>query len=225
MKYPTSWLQGVSLGEAISSELRLQIISGAIKPGEILSENRIASDFGTSRSPVREAMKTLSNEGLIRLERMGAVVIGLSLNDVEELYDVRYLIESFVQGHVFKDPHPDLTRHLEQIIDRMELAAKHHDAIEFSFQDLVFHERIITEAKHKRILHLWRSIRPIVMTTMLITTEQIFSSSEDKIRYVIDKHVKLVQEMNSLDTQRIQAAVQHYFDDSRTTLHHSFPRE
>lgn len=224
MKYPTSWLQGVSLGETISCELRLQIINGTIKSGEILSENRIASDFGTSRSPVREALKTLSNEGLIRLERMGAVVIGLSLQDVEELYDVRYLIESFVQSHVFKDPHLDLTRNLEQIIDRMVLAAKHHDAIEFSYQDLCFHEKIITEAKHKRILHLWRSIRPIVMTTMLITTEQIFSSGEDKIRYVIDKHVKLVEEMKSLNTQRIQSAVQHYFDDSRTTLHHSFPK-
>ncbi|SMF92775.1 GntR family transcriptional regulator, gluconate operon transcriptional repressor [Paenibacillus uliginis N3/975] len=224
MKYPTSWLQGVSLGEAITSELRLQIISGAIKPGEVLSENRIASDFGTSRSPVREAMKTLSNEGLIRLERMGAVVIGLSLKDMEELYDVRFLIESFVQGRVFLNPHPDLIRSLEQIIDRMKLAAKHRDSVDFSYQDLAFHERIITEANHKRILHLWKSIRPIVMTVMLITTEQIFSGGESKISYVIQKHVKLVQEMNSLDPQRIQLAVQHYFDDSRTTLYHSFPK-
>lgn len=225
MKYPTSWLQGVSLGEAITCELRLQIISGVIKPGEVLSENRIASDFGTSRSPVREAMKTLSSEGLIRLERMGAVVIGLSLKDMEELYDVRFLIESFVQSHVFINPHPNLIRSLEQILDRMKLAAKHRDSVDFSYQDLSFHEKIITEANHKRILHLWNSIRPIVMTVMLITTEQIFSGGESKIDYVILKHVKLVQEMNSLDPQRIQLAVQHYFDDSRTTLYHSFPKE
>ncbi|WP_054958287.1 GntR family transcriptional regulator [Paenibacillus dakarensis] len=225
MKYPATWLQGVSLGEAITCELRLQIINGTIKPGEKLSENRIAHAFEASRSPVREAMKTLSNEGLIRLERMGAVVIGLSLKDVEELYDVRYLIDSFVQAHVFKNPHPDLTGHLEQIIDRMELAAKHRDAIEFSYQDLSFHEKIIKEAGHKRIFHLWKSIRPLVMTTMLITTEQIFSSGEDKIRYVIDKHIKLVQEMNSFDPQRIQTAVQHYFDDSRATLYQAFPMD
>lgn len=224
MQYPTSWLQGVSLGESISSELRLQIINGTIKPGEILSENRIASDFGTSRSPVREAMKTLSNEGLIRLERMGAVVLGLSLKDVEELYDVRYLIESFVQSHVFAEPHPDLLRNLQQIIDRMELAARHHDPVEFSFQDLAFHERIIMEARHKRILHLWKSIRPIVITVMLITTEQVFSSGDNKIKYVLDKHIKLLQEMGSLEPARIQAAVDHYFEDSRTTLHHSFPK-
>ncbi|WP_106769579.1 GntR family transcriptional regulator [Paenibacillus faecalis] len=224
MKYPVSWLQGASLGEAITSELRLQIINGTIKPGEVLSENRIANDFGTSRSPVRESMKTLSNEGLIRLERMGAVVIGLSLKDIEELYDVRYLIESFVQSRVFENPHLDLIQALEQIIDRMKLAAKHRNFIDFAYQDLTFHEKIISEAQHKRILHLWNSIRPIVMTVMLITTENIFSSGDSKIDYVIHKHIKLLQEMNSLDSQRIQVAIQQYFDDSRKTLYSSFPK-
>lgn len=225
MKYPSAWLQGASLGEAIASELRLQIISGTIKRGEVISENRIAGEFGTSRSPVREAMKTLSSEGLIQLERMGAVVMGLTLKDVEELYDVRYLIESFVQGEVFARQQPELIRQLRQIVDRMELAAKHMDPIEYSYQDLTFHERIITEANHKRILHLWRSIRPIVMTVMLITTRQVFSGGASKLRYVTDKHIRLIQEMESLDPDRIQTAVQQYFDDSRRTLHLSFPED
>ncbi|MCM3493937.1 GntR family transcriptional regulator [Paenibacillus lactis] len=225
MKYPSAWLQGASLGEAIASELRLQIISGTIKRGEVISENRIAGEFGTSRSPVREAMKTLSSEGLIQLERMGAVVMGLSLKDVEELYDVRYLIESFVQGEVFARQQPELIRQLRQIVDRMELAAKHVDPIEYSYQDLSFHERIITEANHKRILHLWKSIRPIVMTVMLITTRQVFSGGASKLRYVTDKHIRLIQEMESLDPDRIQTAVQQYFDDSRRTLHLSFPED
>lgn len=223
MKFPSTWLQGASLGEAIASELRLQIISGIIKRGEILSENRIAGEFGTSRSPVREAMKTLSSEGLIQLERMGAVVMGLSLKEVEELYDVRFLIESFVQVQVFANPQPELIQHLKQIVDRMELAAKHQDPVEFSYQDLAFHERIITEANHKRILHLWKSIRPIVITVMLITTRQVFGGGGTKIRYVMDKHLQLIAEMESLDPARIQTAVQHYFDDSRQTLHLSFP--
>ncbi|MEK3783425.1 MULTISPECIES: GntR family transcriptional regulator [unclassified Paenibacillus] len=225
MKYPSAWLQGASLGEAIASELRLQIISGTIKRGEVISENRIAGEFGTSRSPVREAMKTLSSEGLIQLERMGAVVMGLSLKDVEELYDVRYLIESFVQGEVFARQQPELIRQLRQIVDRMELAAKHVDPIEYSYQDLSFHERIITEANHKRIMHLWKSIRPIVMTVMLITTRQVFSGGASKLRYVTDKHIRLIQEMESLDPDRIQTAVQQYFDDSRRTLHLSFPED
>lgn len=174
LQYPSAWLQNASLGETIACELRLRIINGTIKTGETISENWVASEFGTSRSPVREALKTLSSEGLIRLERMGAVVVGLDVTDVEELYDVRFLIESFAQQRLAQSDVTGLLGCLQRIVDKMELAMKHNDAVEFSYQDLSFHETIITAANHNRILHLWKSIRPIVMTVMLLTTDEIF---------------------------------------------------
>lgn len=223
MRYPAEWLQGTSLGEAVASELRLQIINGTIKPGEVLSENRIAADFGTSRSPVREAMRTLSAEGLIRLERMGAVVIGLQPKDRDELYDVRYLIESFAQQQLADMNTAALIERLDKVIDRMELAAKHGDIVEFAFQDLTFHETLIREADHTRIFHLWNSIRHIVMTVMLITTEEVFSRGEDNISRVINKHRKLINGLKSKDPARIQREVEEYFADSRNTLRRSLP--
>lgn len=221
MKFPASWLKGSSLGESIACELRLQIINNTIKQGEVLSENRIAADFGTSRSPVREAMKTLSGEGLITLQRMGAVVNGLLLKDIDELYDVRYLIESFAwQRLAEEDPAPLIAR-LHQIVDKMELAAKYRDTVEFAFQDLSFHELIISSANHTRIWHLWTSIRQIVMTVMLITTEDVLSQGEDRIAYVVDKHRKLLKGLESRDPAIISARIEEYFADSRNTLHTS----
>jgi GntR family transcriptional regulator, gluconate operon transcriptional repressor len=221
MRYPSVWLQGVSLGESIACELRLQIIKGTIKPGEVISENRIASDFGTSRSPVREALKTLSNEGLIRLERMGAVVLGLSIEDLEELYDVRYLIESFAQQRLASGNHESLLANLNQIIDKMELAIKYNDYVEFSHLDFRFHEAMIIEANHARIMHLWKSIRQIVLTVMLITTDEIFSEGEDKLLTVIEKHRAIVNALESKDVTIIQKVVREYFEDSNKTLHSS----
>lgn len=223
MRYPTAWLQGASRGESIASELRLQIINGAKKPGEVISENKVAFDFGTSRSPVREALKTLSNEGLIRLERMGAVVLGMSLRDVEELYDVRFLIESFAQQRLAGGDLAPLLANLRQVIDKMELAVRHSDIVEFSYLDFCFHEAMIVEAKHSRILHLWKSIRQIVLTVMLITTEEIFSEGEDKLRLVIAKHRDIVQGLETKDVNVIQNVVREYFADSRKTLHISLP--
>ncbi|MNP25374.1 putative HTH-type transcriptional regulator YdfH [compost metagenome] len=219
MKYPTVWLQGSSLGEAIACELRLQIINGTIKPGKILSENGIAAEFGTSRSPVREALKTLSNEGLISLKRMGVEVIGLQLKDIDELYDVRYLIESYAWRHMAQKDPSNIIAQLHQIVDKMELAAKHHDIIEFVFQDLSFHELIIAESKHSRIWHLWSSIRQIVMTVLLITTKKIFSQGENKVHLVIDKHRTLLQGLESRDPAVISARIEEYFADSHQTIH------
>ncbi|KGE19858.1 GntR family transcriptional regulator [Paenibacillus wynnii] len=223
MQYPSAWLQGSSLGESIACELRLQIINEKIKPGEILSENRIAADFGTSRSPVREALKSLSIEGLIRLERMGAVVIGLNLKDVEELYDVRYLIESFAQQRLAEGNHEALISQLEQSIDKMKLAVKHNNFVDFAHQDFSFHEAIITEANHSRILHLWNSIRHIVMTVILITTEKGFENGEDRMNWVADKHQTVVDGLRSRDAETIRRVVQEYFADSGETLIRSLP--
>src|SRR5690625_6924284 len=70
------------MGIKVVSELRMRIISQAIESGTTLSENKLANRFQVSRSPVREALQTLNNEGLIRLERMGAVVVGISEKDI-----------------------------------------------------------------------------------------------------------------------------------------------
>jgi GntR family transcriptional regulator of gluconate operon len=223
MHYPSEWLQGVSIGESIASELRLQIIRGSIKPGEVISENKAAADFGSSRSPVRDALKALANEGLIRLERMGAVVLGLSSQDVEELYDVRFLIESFAQQRLAAENTDHLLARLQQTIDKMELAAKHRDAVSFARLDFDFHESMIQEAKHARIQHLWKSIRQLVLTVMLITTEEVFSGGDDRIRQVVDKHRSLAEALNSKDVSVVQKVVSDYFSDSRVTLHRSLP--
>lgn len=223
MEYPPSWLKGSSLGESIANQLRLQIIRGQIKSGEVLSENRIAADFGTSRSPVREALKTLSAEGLITLQRMGAVVVGLHLKDIIELYDVRFLIESFAwqQPHITKPN--DLLSRMERIIDKMELAAKHQDHVDFTYQDLSFHETMIQDSQHTRIMHLWASIRPIVLTVMLITNKEVLSRGEEQTRYVINKHRKLLKCLQTRDLSIIQSGVEEYFADSRRTLQASLP--
>jgi GntR family transcriptional regulator of gluconate operon len=223
IRYPSAWLQGASRGEAIANELRLQIITGTKKIGEVISENRMAADFGSSRSPVREALKTLSQEGLIRLERMGAVVLGLTLDDVVELYDVRSLIESFAQQRLASGSHEPLFAQLKQIIDKMDLAVKHKDVVEFSHLDFTFHEAIILEARHKRILHLWTSIRHIVLTLMLITTEEVFSEGEAKLIAVVDKHRTIVKGLETGDVNIIRQRVGEYFSDSKNTLHNSLP--
>lgn len=218
MQYPSIWLQGVSLGEKVTCELRLQIINGSIKIGTVLSENQLAAEFGISRSPVREALKTLSNEGLIRLERMGAVVLGLTSKDIEEIYDVRLLIETFILQRLSKHPHEDLVIKLNKIIDKMEMAAKHHDYIEFSYQDLYFHEVMILEANHTRILHLWNNFRNIVLTALLVATERRFTEEIHEIGPLIDKHLLIVNALVTEDSDYIQKVVQEHFEDTRKTV-------
>ncbi|MFD0681325.1 GntR family transcriptional regulator [Paenibacillus sp. GCM10027630] len=221
MQFPAIWLQGDSLGEKVSCELRLRIINGTLEHGAILTENQLAEEFGTSRSPIRDALKALSNEGLIRMERMGAIVIGLKPKDMEELNDVRFLLEGFAL-QILSDAYDELkVKELHHIIDKMELAASHDDPVQFAYYDLLFHETIILRAQHTRILHLWNSIRYVVLTVLLVATGRRFSKNKQEIEPLINRHKRIVDALVSRDSSHIKKIVQEHFMDTKKTVDES----
>ena len=82
------------LRDKVVGELRRRIIDGLYEPGDRLTEERLAEDFGVSRNPVREAIRVLQAEGfLTALPRRGAVVARMSVRDLEDLFDVRSALE------------------------------------------------------------------------------------------------------------------------------------
>ena len=73
--YPVAWQEGMTKGEALAAEIRLQIVKGTIQTDTLLTENQVAKQYNVSRSPVRDAFKLLQTDQLIQLERMGAKVL------------------------------------------------------------------------------------------------------------------------------------------------------
>jgi DNA-binding GntR family transcriptional regulator len=75
------------------------IVTGALKPGQRLVEKQLCEHFAISRTPLREALKTLATEGLVRLlPNRSAVVAGLDLAEIEALYDVTATLETHAAG-------------------------------------------------------------------------------------------------------------------------------
>lgn len=208
-----------TLGEKISAVLRKRIVSGISKPGTRLSENKLSAEFGTSRSPVRDALKTLSNEGLIRLERMGAVVLGLDKKDIEELYEVRYLIESFALKRLANMYSEEVAQRLMVITDKMEMAAKHHNHEELAHYDFLFHDYIVRQIQHNRILQLWNSMKHVVMTVLLVTTERRFSNNNEETSVLIEKHRQLIDTLKTMQAEHIEQQLQEHYSDTYNSIH------
>ncbi|MBM2765604.1 GntR family transcriptional regulator [Burkholderia anthina] len=83
-----------STADAVAASLREMIINGELQAGERLVERDLAERFGVSRIPMREAIQRLEREGLLDIFRnRGAVVRMLSASDVQEIYDMRALLE------------------------------------------------------------------------------------------------------------------------------------
>lgn len=83
----------VALGELVYASLQTHLRSGAVAAGQPLQEVQLAEMLGVSRTPVREAMMRLASEGLLSAEGRSFVVPELTLQDVEHIYEVRFLIE------------------------------------------------------------------------------------------------------------------------------------
>lgn len=92
--YGEQGIPRLSLASAVAQKLREMIIKGQIQEGEQLRQDIIATDFSVSRIPVREALRQLDAEGLIRIvAHRGAVVAALSADEIGELFDMRVLLE------------------------------------------------------------------------------------------------------------------------------------
>jgi GntR family transcriptional regulator, gluconate operon transcriptional repressor len=211
--YPEKWLSKASAGERVTCELRMRIISGLIESGTILSENKLAAEYNVSRSPIREALKILANENLIRLERMGAVVVGISDKEVEEIYDVRLLIETFVFERLVKLDTASLVRELNKILEMMQIAIKYKDADEFAFQDVLFHETIIRAINHSYITMIWNNIKPVMESFIILSMRMHFNEKYDDLSRIVKNHELYIDAINTKDRDIMIQSLHQNFDD------------
>ncbi|MGX6443755.1 GntR family transcriptional regulator [Neobacillus sp. K501] len=211
--YPLKWLSKASAGDRVTSELRMRIISGTIESGAILSENKLAADFGVSRSPIREALKTLASENIIRLERMGAVVLGLSEKEIEEIYDVRLLIETFVFERLVKMDVNELVMELSKILEMMKIAIKYRDADEFSYQDVLFHESIIRSIDHSYILMIWTNLKPVMESFILLSMRARFEEKYEDFSRIVSNHQLYIEAIKTKKRDLMVKSLHENFDD------------
>src|SRR3989338_7128854 len=123
-----------TLRESIADALRDSIMQGQLKPGVKISEPALASQFGISRTPVREAFRQLDSEGFLQvLPRRGARVAPLSEKDVREFYEIKALLEGQAARLATSRLSENELGRMDLIKDQMEKA--HHQ----NHQKRVFH--------------------------------------------------------------------------------------
>ena len=211
--YPEKWLANASAGDRVVRELRMRIMAGFVESGTTLSENKLAADFSVSRSPVREALKTLASENIIQLKRMGAVVIGLTEKEIKEIYDVRLLIESFVFERLATMDTKELVNELSKIVEMMKVAIKYCDADEFSYQDVMFHETIIRAIDHSYILMIWNNLKPVMEAFILLSMRERFKKNIEDFARIVNNHQLYINAIETKDRALMVKSLHQNFDD------------
>jgi DNA-binding GntR family transcriptional regulator len=144
------------LAPAIAEKLKRMIYAGEIQPGERLNEAALALNMGTSRGPIREAIRTLAGLGLVTaVPNRGVFVREISVREMVEIYELRALVFGFAAERAC-DHLTDADRNkLSQLLDRMDKACDAGDGAAYYEINLAFHALILTLSGNARALETY----------------------------------------------------------------------
>ena len=141
-----------SLRIRVFNAIENAILDGEYKDGDSLNELRLSKELGVSRTPVREALMQLELEGLVRnVPNKGAVVVGVTDQDIHDIYEIRKRIEGLASRLCAESITDDELRALEQIVDLQEFYLLKNDTEQIWKLDGDFH-KIIYDASRSRPL-------------------------------------------------------------------------
>jgi len=149
-----------NIPEQLASQLRRQILAGGLPAGESLAETAVASSFGVSRGPVREAFRMLTQEGLLVATPNKGVTVGERPSESVRplMAELRFTIEEFALAAAFDKFTDDDIGSFQQILDRLLAACKAGDTAAMVEQDLNFHAAILASHDEEGVASLWRPI-------------------------------------------------------------------
>ena len=181
--------------QQVTETLRLAIIAGRFEPGERLIESVLSTELGTSRGPVREALRQLENEGLVMsFPYRGAVVLGVSDDEVHEvLIPIRLTLERSSFARALEKMTDDDFAELGKQIWLMEQAGKANDLLKLVEADLAFHEIVILASGQLHTLQIWRTIEPRIRADF--DRYERFRSFEE----TVDEHRTLLAALQTRD--------------------------
>ena len=191
------------LRDVVFLTLRQAILSGVLKPGERLMELHLAHQLGVSRTPVREAIRKLEQEGLARtLPRRGALVADITRTDLEDVLEVRMALEVLAVQKACSTITPDQLEKLAQAAEGFEQSLAQEDLTAAAQADELFHEIICDATGNRRLMQLLYTLRSQIYRYRLENLKNPRSHAE-----LVREHRMILQALQDHDESQAKKAV------------------
>ena len=167
-------IESKSLKEQVQESLRNAIVNGELKPGQPLVGADLANQLGVSNATIREAIQTLSVEGLVETVTYRVPTVKqLSRKDIEDIFSVRGMLEAFaVRRILLSDDLPTVVEELYACCDGMDEAAEQGSLQDLNRIDRQFHEILIRYGDNELLAMFWNSVAQRVRQVMSLRNQQ-----------------------------------------------------
>lgn len=191
------------------------IVEGRLQPGSLHSVQTLATAFGVSRTPVREALIDLSGQGVVKFERnRGVRILQTSVHDLEEIVALRLLLEVPATHRAVENAGPELVAALKAELAAMEAAAGADDEMTMMRHDRRFHELINEASGNTRLAAYVDSLRDLVLTRGVSTVGRSRQLPE-----IVAEHTAVIGAIEAGDAAAAAAAMkEHLVNTGRLLL-------
>jgi DNA-binding GntR family transcriptional regulator len=176
-----------NLREQIKDVLLQRIVEGSYPPGSRIVETRVAQELGVSQGPVREALRDLEQLGCVVHEPYrGCSVRAFSVDELLDAFPVRAALEALaarLAAERITDAELDA---LDELLDRMRLAARRGDAHDQSQANASFHATIVRAARNSTLERQWRMLEPFSRTYLTVSRPGI------DLLHLSERHVPIL---------------------------------
>lgn len=156
--------QAEAVNVQVLGALRVAVVSGELAPGTLVSVQSLAVQLGVSRTPVREALIKLAQQGMVRFERnRGVRVLQTSVHDLEEVFTLRLLLEVPATRRAVGLLDDAGRRELHEHLRAMERAAEAGDEHRLWEHDRRFHRSLVAASGNRRLAEHVDGLRDLVL--------------------------------------------------------------
>lgn len=183
--------------ETIYDEVKKRIYEGEYEFGEKLVISRLANEFESSEIPVREALNQLNTEGLIDFRpHVGAIVTPLSKKDVEDIFEIRVVLEALATKLAAKNLDEKDLEYLKSIIEESQNAFNKRDYKKISKLNYDFHMSIYKKSGNKILVN---TINDLWMNSGRYPN--LFEKNDDHIKESLREHVDIYKALSEKDAE------------------------
>jgi DNA-binding GntR family transcriptional regulator len=203
-----------SASAAASDVIREAIIDGRLVPGQRLKEEELARELGMSRTPVREALLLLQSEGLIEsVPRRGATVRSYAVDDLDDMYQLRAVLEGYAARRAATRIARDDLARLEESCARFDRLRAEDDLRDLVKENLFFHNVILEAAGSGRLGPL---VRKVIEVPLVYKSFYWYSPKQKLISQ--HYHKQLTRALGAGDAKRAEMIMTEHVLEARDFL-------
>jgi len=200
------------LSKKVSRILKARIIKGDLTQGGKLFEAKIAEKLGVSRTPVREAIKGLAAEGLVKMTpNQGVVVINVSIEDLQEVLRIRRVLEGLAASIATEKISQEEITKLEEIIKKMStnISKPKPDVAAYSELNAEFHNLILNACGNRRLMKICNDLSSSDHRFRI----RSLRNNPGRLKYSLKEHQDIIEALKRKDAEQAEKLSRIHIDN------------